>query len=155
MSRFKFLTDITEPMFGSFTKEYPDQFTTKRKNNVIHLFKVVGINDDGISIKSLLDKHVDVIPFNEITKIKNYATAEILKADRYEPLDNDSIVKLFMNKTEDTVTLFYSQTPDGDLQEGAFEEMAIKKTGLTLKLIDGTEISSVAIYSKADVISLG
>lgn len=154
MSRFKFLTDVTEPMFGSFTKEYPDQFTTKRKNNVIHLFKVVAISDDGISIKSLLDKHVDVVPFTEITKIKNYATGEILKADRYEPLDNDSIVKLFMNKTEDTITLFYTQ-PDGELQEGSFEEMAIKKTGLTLKLIDGTEIPSVAIFSKSDVISLG
>lgn len=155
MSKFKFLTDITEPMFGSFTKEYPDQFTTKRKNNTIHLFKVVGINEVGISIKSLLDKHVDVIPFGEITKIKNYATGEVLSIDRYEQLDNESIIKVFMSKTEDTVTLFYTQTPDGELQEGAFEEMAIKKTGLILKLTDGTEISASSIYTKQDVITLG
>ena len=47
MSQYKFITDVTEPMFGSFTKEYPDQFTTKRKNNTVHLFKIVGISSDG------------------------------------------------------------------------------------------------------------
>ena len=92
-------------MFGSFTKEYPDQFTTERKNNTIHLFKIVGISSDGLSIKSLLDKHVDVVPFDEIVKIKNYLTGDIVKAEKFEPITKEELVQIFLNKGDEPVSL--------------------------------------------------
>ena len=154
MSQYKFVTDISEPMFGSFTKEYPDQFTTKRKNNTIHLFKIVGISSDGLSIKSLLDKHVDVVPFDEIVKIKNYLTGDIVKAEKFEPITKEELVQIFLNKGDEPVSLYLTNETIG-LIEDQFDEFSIKGNTVIVTNTSGTTVSINDIRKKDSEISFG
>lgn len=154
MSQYKFITDVTEPMFGSFTKEYPDQFTTKRKNNTVHLFKIVGISSDGLSIKSLLDKHVDVVPFDEIVKIKNYLTGDIVKAEKFEPITKEELVQIFLNKGDEPVSLYTANETIG-LIEDQFDEFSIKGNTVIVTNTSGTTVSINDILKKDSEISFG
>ena len=154
MSQYKFITDVTEPMFGSFTKEYPDQFTTKRKNNTVHLFKIVGISSDGLSIKSLLDKHVDVVPFDEIVKIKNYLTGDIVKSEKFEPITKEELVQKFLNKGDEPVSLYLTNETIG-LIEDQFDEFSIKGNTVIVTNTSGTTVSINDILKKDSEISFG
>jgi hypothetical protein len=154
MSQYKFTTDVSEPMFGSFTKEYPDQFTTKRKNNTIHLFKIVSISDDGLSIKSLLDKHVDIVPFAEITKIKNHLTGEIVKVEKFGKITKEELVQLFLNKGEEPITL-YVTGESNELTEKQFNEFTIKSGTVYVVDAEGTSTLIESIVKKEADISFG
>jgi len=153
MSQYRFSTDISEPMFGSFIKEYPDQFTTKRKNNTIHMFKIVGISDDGLSIKSLLDKHVDVVPFGEITKIKNYLSGEVVKAEKFDTISKEELVNIFLSKGEDPITLYV--VVDAELVEKQFNEFTIKSGMVYVVDAEGQATQIESIMKKDSDISFG
>lgn len=154
MSQYKFVTDVSEPMFGSFTKEYPDQFTTKRKNNTVHLFKIVGISDDGLSIKSLLDKHVDVIPFSEITKIKNYLNGEVVKAEKFNTISKEELVNIFLSKGDEPITL-YVVAEANELVEKQFNEFTIKSGKVYVVDVEGQSTQIENIMKKDSDISFG
>lgn len=154
MSQYKFVTDVSEPMFGSFTKEYPDQFTTKRKNNTVHLFKIVGISDDGLSIKSLLDKHVDVVPFGEITKIKNYLSGEVVKAEKFNTISKEELVNIFLSKGDEPVTL-YVVAESNELIEKQFNEFSIKSGKVYVVDAEGQSTVIENIMKKDSDISFG
>lgn len=154
MSQYKFITDVTEPMFGSFTKEYPDQFTTKRKNNTVHLFKIVGISSDGLSIKSLLDKHVDVVPFTEIVKIKNYLTGEVVKVEQFEPITKEELVQIFLNKGDEPVSLYLTNETIGIIED-SFDEISIKGNTVIVTNTSGTTVSINNILKKESDINFG
>ena len=154
MSKYRFITDVAELMFGSFTTEFPEQFITKRKTSTIHLFKIAGISDDGLTIKSVLDKHTDLVPFTAITKIKNYQTGEVVKAEKFNTATKEALVALFLAKGDEAISL-YIQVDGNEIVENQYNEFAIKGSSIYVTDIEGETISAEEILIKEGDITFG
>lgn len=137
MAKYKIIGDVSVPMFGSFKKEFPEQFSTKRKSNIIYCFSLIDINESGVVIKSLLDKHTDTVSFEDVTKIKHSVTGDVIKYEKYDIVSKEYATKHFM-ENETPLILF-----DTNLNEISCDSIMVKKGSVILS----TETESYPIES--------
>ena len=147
MPIYRILTEVTSSFFGSFKKECPEQFSTKRKNNTIYCFNLVGVDENGITIKSLVDKHTDTIAFDDVQKVKT-ATGEVLKVEKYDIVAKQYVMKHFMESEEALVVY--------DAEFNAVSIDSIKAGKGTATLISGeTEYALESVFVKETELSFG
>lgn len=147
MPIFRILTETTGYFFGSFKKECPEQFSTKRKNNVIYCFTVVGVDENGVTIKSLVDKHTDTIAFDDVQKVKT-ATGEVLKVEKYDIVAKQYVMKHFMESEEPLVVY------DADFNQVSIDSIKAGKGTATL-LSGETEYALESVFVKETEITFG
>lgn len=77
-----------------FTCEVENQFKyTMNEKMTLVMFKLGNVDVNGVTIENLITgkKNSQVIPFTEITKIKEYSTNEFLSVSVYNPLGMEDI----------------------------------------------------------------
>lgn len=143
-------TELFLGMFGSEV-EIENQFKKNVKGVDVYLFYIdpEGISDDGITIICPMDKKTQVISFDSILKTKDLDTGEILKIDKYVPVDKTTVTTHLISGGDPLILYNANFLPR------EYNEINIKAGVVTLTDTEGDTMSADDLYEVVSTLELG